>query len=80
MAPDQLAISESESSTVTHRKSRDHGLDFNIRIGLNTGLVVVGNVGSDLKYEYTAMGDAINLAARLQCVVYRVQQRLTGVG
>lgn len=43
-----------------------YGIDFRVRIGINTGSVVVGEVGSDLKYEYTAMGDAINLAARLQ--------------
>lgn len=43
-----------------------HGIPFELRIGLNTGQVVVGNVGSDLKYEYTAMGDAVNLAARMQ--------------
>jgi class 3 adenylate cyclase len=45
---------------------KKYGMDFSIRIGINTGSVVVGDVGSDLKYEYTAMGDAINLAARLQ--------------
>src|SRR6476620_3382290 len=44
----------------------EQGLDFSVRIGLNTGLVVVGNVGSGLKSEYTAMGDAINLASRMQ--------------
>ena len=45
---------------------RKHGIDFAMRVGMNTGPVVVGEVGSDLKYEYTAMGDAINLAARMQ--------------
>jgi class 3 adenylate cyclase len=45
---------------------QQYGIDFAMRVGLNTGPVVVGEVGSDLVYEYTAMGDAINLAARLQ--------------
>jgi len=45
---------------------RSHSIEFTMRFGLNTGLAVIGEVGSDLKYEYTAMGDAINLAARLE--------------
>jgi class 3 adenylate cyclase/tetratricopeptide (TPR) repeat protein len=45
---------------------RVHGIKFAVRVGINTGPVVVGRVGSDLKYEYTAMGDAVNLAARMQ--------------
>ena len=42
------------------------GLDFNVRVGINTGLVVVGEVGSDLQMEYTALGDAVNLASRME--------------
>jgi len=39
---------------------------FNVRVGVNTGLVVVGELGSDLRVAYTATGDAINLAARME--------------
>ena len=36
----------------------DYGLDFNVRVGINTGPVVVGEVGANIAQEYTAMGDA----------------------
>lgn len=41
-------------------------LEIDVRVGINTGLVMVGQVGSDLQMEYTALGDAINLAARME--------------
>jgi class 3 adenylate cyclase/tetratricopeptide (TPR) repeat protein len=45
---------------------RDYHMEFEIRIGINTGMVVVGEIGSDRAAEWTAMGDAVNLAARMQ--------------
>ena len=46
--------------------NRKYNLDFDVRVGINTGLVVVGGVGSDMFMEYTALGDAINIAARME--------------
>src|SRR5712692_461007 len=42
------------------------GISFRARQGLNTGLVVVGSIGGDLRMDYTAVGDTTNVAARLQ--------------
>jgi class 3 adenylate cyclase len=42
------------------------GIGFQVRQGLNTGLVVVGSIGNDLRMDYTAVGDTTNVAARLQ--------------
>jgi predicted ATPase/class 3 adenylate cyclase len=45
---------------------RERGFGFSMRIGLNTGPVVVGRIGDDLRMDYTAQGETVNLAARLQ--------------
>jgi class 3 adenylate cyclase/tetratricopeptide (TPR) repeat protein len=45
---------------------RRHGLDFRLRVGINTGTAVLAVVGDRVKAEYTAMGDTANVAARLQ--------------
>src|SRR2546422_1080128 len=41
-------------------------IDFRVRMGLNTGLVVVGAIGDNLRMDYTAVGDTTNTAARMQ--------------
>jgi len=46
-------------------KSR-YGMDFKMRIGLNSGQVVVASIGDDLRMDYTAIGDTTNLASRMQ--------------
>ncbi|MDB4304037.1 AAA family ATPase, partial [Desulfosarcina sp.] len=45
---------------------KKHGIEFQMRIGLNSGPVVVGAIGDDLRMDYTAMGDTTNLAARME--------------
>src|SRR5881296_2498068 len=44
---------------------RTYGKELRMRIGINTGVVVVGAIGRDLRMDYTAVGDTTNLAARL---------------
>jgi class 3 adenylate cyclase/tetratricopeptide (TPR) repeat protein len=62
-----LAIRETISG-FSEQLRRDRGLDLRLRIGLNTGLVVVGRIGNDLRMDYTAIGDTTNLAARIQAL------------
>jgi class 3 adenylate cyclase/tetratricopeptide (TPR) repeat protein len=61
-ALDMIAAVEGQGTEL--RRTRD--IEFGIRAGVNTGPVVVGTVGSDLMYEYTAMGDAVNIASRME--------------
>jgi class 3 adenylate cyclase len=53
---------------VLHERRGDGPSSIQVRLGLNTGLVVVGAIGDNLRMDYTAVGDTTNLAARLQQV------------
>ena len=46
----------------------EFGVSFNLRMGLNSGPVVVGAIGDNLRMDYTAVGDTTNLAERLQAL------------
>jgi len=77
-----LAI-QRELGPLADEVRRAHGVEFRMRMGINTGLVVIGAIGTDLRMDYTAVGDTTNLAARLlalarpgQIVVSRRTQHL----
>jgi adenylate cyclase len=51
------------------REAQDGGhayIPLNVGVGLNTGTCVVGNMGSDLRFDYSVLGDSVNLASRLE--------------
>lgn len=55
-----------------------YGITLQVRVGLNTGTVVVGEMGSDLHMQYTAIGDSVNLAARVQAAAPPGEVLITG--
>jgi class 3 adenylate cyclase/tetratricopeptide (TPR) repeat protein len=66
----RAALTALEIRNTLHRRQAAPGLPagetLQVRLGLNTGLVVVGSIGDNLRMDYTAVGDTTNLAARLQ--------------
>ena len=45
---------------------KEYRIDFRVRVGLNSGPVIVGSIGNDLRMDYTALGDTANLASRME--------------
>jgi class 3 adenylate cyclase/tetratricopeptide (TPR) repeat protein len=57
-----------ELETIDSDLQQSSGRRFQMRIGINTGPVVVGTIGDDLRMDYTAVGDTTNMAARLEAL------------
>jgi len=58
-----------EVNAAREQEAKDGGhvyIPLKVGIGLNTGVSVVGNMGSDLKFNYSVLGDSVNLASRLE--------------
>ncbi|HEX3175602.1 MAG TPA: adenylate/guanylate cyclase domain-containing protein [Methylomirabilota bacterium] len=61
----------------TEELRRTHGAEVQIRVGLNSGEVVVRSIGSDLRMDYTAVGQTTHLAARMEQLAAPGTTRLT---
>ena len=63
----KTAIECAEETDKIKAEFREKGLpDINIGSGVNTGTCIVGNMGSEMRLDYSVIGDAVNLAARLE--------------
>ena len=55
-----------QERAIEAKESGQTFIPLNVGVGLNTGVCVVGNMGSDLRFDYSVLGDSVNLASRLE--------------
>ncbi len=67
-ACDAALFIQDELAKLERYIKKTYGISFKMRIGINSGFVVVGAIGDNLRMDYTAVGDTTNLAARLQAL------------
>jgi tetratricopeptide (TPR) repeat protein len=61
------ALSSQKALALYEEKvKREFGVGFKMRMGVNSGPVIVGSIGDDLRMDYTAVGDTTNLASRME--------------
>lgn len=64
--PDHAALAIAAVKSLAERLEQSGKRDMRVRIGVHTGKVVVGDIGTPSRMNYTVIGDAVNVAARLQ--------------
>ena len=76
----KTAIECAEETEKLKQNFRERGLpDINIGSGVNTGTCIVGNMGSDTRFDYSVIGDAVNLAARLEAATRNYKEENGGI-
>ena len=76
----KTAIECAEETERLKEDFKERGLpDINIGSGVNTGTCIVGNMGSDTRFDYSVIGDAVNLAARLEATTRNYKEEDGGI-